>query len=133
MAANDERYLDRWSLALPITCAALTAFFTVYHTIAFIRHLVSRRHSGYELLSDDQSDESDIRLYSDEDGTATEESMAAYSVLWQTSGILIGSLAGLALALTDAVLAVVDGERRMIAEWVMVGVWVNFQPFPMSN
>lgn len=71
-------------------------------------------------------------LYEDEDGTATNESMAQFSNKTQFTIIFIVALAGLAISLADAIFTVVKegfvfahSEVPLLGIWLLIPAWVN--------
>ena len=69
-------------------------------------------------------------LYEDEDGVATEESMAQYSVKWQFTSIFILIGAGLASSLGLAIAATVRKEHAysdlsLTQFWLLFPSWVS--------
>jgi hypothetical protein len=63
-------------------------------------------------------------LYSDEDGTATEETQKKFSVKWQNWILSIVTVAGFAVALVEGVAATIHGWKDMTSIWIEFGTWV---------
>lgn len=64
-------------------------------------------------------------LYEDEDGSATEESQAAYSTVVPRSICLAASAIGLLLSIAIAVLITTQSELYLFQEsWLTFGSWV---------
>ena len=68
-------------------------------------------------------------LYKDEDGTATEESMAKYSTKAQFASISVAAGVGLAVSFAVAVFATVrrgnlSSNLRLIQLWLLFPAWV---------
>ncbi|KAF8475804.1 P-loop containing nucleoside triphosphate hydrolase protein [Kalaharituber pfeilii] len=74
------------------------------------------RREQYELLGS---------VYEDEDGVATKESQMKFSTRIQKHLVMIGCIAGTALALTDAVhITVKQSTNEAIHAWISVATWV---------
>jgi hypothetical protein len=74
----------------------------------------------------------DDALYEDEDGAATEESMAQFSNKTQFTIIFIVTLVGLAISFTDAIFTAVKEEFDfaqarvpLLGIWLLIPAWVS--------
>lgn len=90
---------------------ALTAILTVPAAKAILSRFVNK---GYRRLPPE--------LYEDEDGVATEESVAAFSDRWQKYLITLLSVAGFAVSLARALFNP-DGHSEQL--WLLVAGWVS--------
>lgn len=95
---------------------ALTAVLTVPAGKAILGRFVNK---GYRRLASE--------LYEDEDGVATEESVAAFSDRWQKYLIILLSIAGFALSVARALLNpdVYPDQQHFVQLWLLVASWVS--------
>ena len=106
-------------LSVPIALLAIVLARSIpflYHQATFI---IRQRHSTHEPIQS---------LYHDEDGTATKESQARYSVKVQKYLILFGCILGTAVAITDAVQVTSSKTVPTLAasSWLLSLSWVSF-------
>lgn len=64
-------------------------------------------------------------VYKDKDGEATQESQKKYSIKWQNILATIFGVAGFAIALTNAVLSILQESSTSVEAWLQVGLWVS--------
>jgi hypothetical protein len=77
----------------------------------------------------------DDKLYEDEDGTATEDSMAQFSNKTQFVIIFVVTLAGLAISIADAIFTAVKENfvfkrsgASLLTIWLLTPAWVSHKP-----
>jgi hypothetical protein len=76
-----------------------------------------KQHTGYQSLWE---------LYQDEDGSATEESMKAFSDRIQRWSIACCAATGFLLSLALVVVGAVYPPHRLCVElWLQIGIWVS--------
>lgn len=64
--------------------------------------------------------------YEDKDGEASDEALKGFSDLWQRLGIIILSITGLGISLTQVVISITKGQHLMIVPFgLQMGSWVS--------
>lgn len=66
-------------------------------------------------------------VYRDEDGEATEESLRAFSDIWQRSAIAVFSMTGFLATLALAVLTTLESNvsKTLVLVWLQFAAWVR--------
>ncbi|KKK21636.1 hypothetical protein ARAM_005251 [Aspergillus rambellii] len=110
------------SESISLLPGALGFFLVVVGSVPAARSIIDRfSRNGKQQDGSQLAHES----YQDEDGEATEESLRAFSDKWQRVAIAFFSIAGFALALSQAILNSVHLSIHSPARlWILVGVWL---------
>ncbi|PYI29539.1 multidrug resistance-associated protein [Aspergillus indologenus CBS 114.80] len=66
-----------------------------------------------------------LSSFEDQDGTATRESLEAFSASWQRVAIVLSSVVGFGVSLSQAIISIELGQRQyVIPFWLQMGGWM---------
>lgn len=69
-----------------------------------------------------------LSSYQDEDGEATQGSLEAFTASWQRVAIVLLSVLGFGVSLSQAIISIESGQRQyVIPFWLQMGGWVRPQ------
>lgn len=102
---------DSGSLAAAICSSVVVVAFTVPSAISTVSHLRGKEQKW--------------TTYSDKDGVATEETIAAFSTKVPKTILMISTILGFGTSIALAILAFLHPDGMMVENWINVGQWVR--------